>query len=395
MKQTIADAPVIALLAGEHSGDTLGSELMVALRQSLPNCRFIGVGGPKMAAQSLTSFVPMEDLAVMGLAEVISSLPQLLRHRRTVVKQLLAQKPDVFIGIDAPDFNLPIEKKLKAAGIPTVHYVSPSVWAWRQGRIHGIKAATNHVLCLLPFEKAFYDQHQAPATFVGHPLADTLPILDTDPETVEQRQSAARRELGLVEGHRVIGLLPGSRAGEIARLAPIYLRAAVLLHKNNPNIQFVTPMVSTARREQFHALAQAIAPDLPLTIVDGRAHTVMQASDAIIVTSGTVTLEAMLLGTPMVVAYNFSWLSFQLIRRLFKAPFFSLPNLLAQRELVCELVQDAVTPAALMAQVQLLLDQEQTQLRNEFRQLHAFIQQNASASGAQVVCDILSNTPKK
>lgn len=239
--------------------------------------------------------------------------------------------------------------------------------------------------------KAFYDQHQAPATFVGHPLADTLPILDTAPEAVEQSQSAARRELGLVEHRRVVGLLPGSRAGEIARLAPIYLRAAVLLHKNNPTIQFVTPMVSTARRDQFQALAQAIAPDLPLTIVGGRAHTVMQASDAIIVTSGTVTLEAMLLGTPMVVAYNFSWLSFQLIRRLFKAPFFSLPNLLAQRELVRELVQDDVTPAALMAQIQLLLDQEQTQLRNEFRQLHASIQQNASASGAQVICDILQD----
>ncbi|RUO41209.1 lipid-A-disaccharide synthase [Pseudidiomarina aestuarii] len=394
MKQTNVDAPVIALLAGEHSGDTLGSDLMRALRQLLPNCQFIGVGGPKMAAQGLTSLVPMEDLAVMGLAEVISSLPQLLRHRRTVVRQILAARPNVFIGIDAPDFNLPIEKKLKAAGIPTVHYVSPSVWAWRQGRIHGIKAATHHVLCLLPFEKAFYDQHQAPATFVGHPLADSLPILDSEVESVAKRQSAARRELGLVEDKRVVGLLPGSRAGEIARLAPIYLRAAALLNERDPTVQFVTPMVSAARREQFYALAKTLAPELPLTIIDGKAHTVIQASDAIIVTSGTVTLEAMLLGTPMVVAYNFSWLSFQLIRRLFKAPFFSLPNLLAQRELVRELVQHDVTPAALVAQVQVLLDQEQTPLRNEFRQLHALIQQNASASGAHVICDIIQKYSK-
>lgn len=395
LTSTRSDSPLIALLAGEHSGDTLGAELMQALQQQFPNARFIGVGGPKMMAVGLTSLVPMEDLAVMGLAEVVGSLPRLLRHRRTILKALKLAQPDVFIGIDAPDFNLPIEHKLKAAGIPTVHYVSPSVWAWRQGRIHGIKAATNHVLCLLPFERAFYDQHHAPATFVGHPLADSLPLLDYSMAVQEQRLIDAREQLGLVATAPVVGLLPGSRSGEIARLAPLYLRAALLLHQAYPDIQFVAPMISAARREQFAQIVESVAPDLPLLIVDGQAQHVMQAADVILVTSGTVTLEAMLLGTPMVVAYNFNWLSFQFIKRLFKAPFFSLPNLLAQHELVPELVQSDVTPENLMQQVRQLLDTDHTELKRKFHSLHALLKQDASATSAAVIATILSNRSKK
>ncbi|HET8816466.1 MAG TPA: lipid-A-disaccharide synthase [Pseudidiomarina sp.] len=395
MTQDAVGTPVIAIIAGEHSGDTLGAELMRALRDRIPTCQFIGVGGPKMTAQGLTSYVPMEDLAVMGLAEVLTSLPQLLRHRRAILSRLIQANPDVFIGIDAPDFNLPIERKLKAADIPTVHYVSPSVWAWRQGRIHGIKAATHHVLCLLPFEKAFYEEHHAPATFVGHPLADSLPLLDWNIEAVNHRQLTARTELGLATVAPVVGLLPGSRAGEIARLAPIYLQAATLLQQAYPGIQFVTPMVSATRREQFMTVVKNVAPELSITVVDGDAHTAMQAADVIIVTSGTVTLEAMLLGTPMVVAYNFSWLTFQFIKRLFKAPFFSLPNLLAQRKLVPELVQDEVKPDALVEQVRTLLDHDQTGLRREFCALHSKLQQNASAEAARVVNDILLGSSNK
>jgi len=236
-------APLIAVIAGEHSGDLLGSGMLRELRQRYPNAEFIGVGGPLMQAEGLQSLVPMDDLAVMGIAEVVGQLFKLLSHRRLLVKTFLTRRPDVFIGIDAPDFNLPIAKKLKAAGIATVHYVSPSVWAWRQGRIHGIKQAVDHVLCLLPFEKAFYDQHQLPATFVGHPLADTIPM--------QWSKLEARGQLQLSAESLWVGLLPGSRKGEIARMAPLFLSVAQQLLQQHPHLQFVTPMISAQRAEQF------------------------------------------------------------------------------------------------------------------------------------------------
>jgi lipid-A-disaccharide synthase len=367
----------VALIAGEHSGDLLGAGLMRALKQQHAAIEFVGVGGPLMAAEGLQSLVPMEDLAVMGLAEVLGSLRKLLAHRKYIVQTLLADRPAVFIGIDAPDFNLPIAKRLKAQGIKTMHYVSPSVWAWRQGRIKGIKQSVDHVLCLLPFEKAFYDQHDLPATFVGHPLADSIPM--------EWQQTSARKQLELDPQQTIIALLPGSRGGEIARMGPSFLQAAALYQQRHPGTQFISPMISTARAEQFRTLQQQIAPDLDLLLMDGKSREVMAAADGLLLTSGTVTLEAMLIKRPMVVAYRFNWLSYHIIKRMFKAPFFSLPNLLAKREVVPELLQQAVTPANLVQALETQMGSthaaEQYQL---FSDIHKSLQQDADAIAAKV-----------
>ncbi|EKE84837.1 lipid-A-disaccharide synthase [Idiomarina xiamenensis] len=373
-----------AIIAGEHSGDLLGAGLIRALKQRHPNAQFVGVGGPLMMAEGLTSLVPMEDLAVMGLVEVLKHLPTLLRHRRQILHTLSAMQPDVFIGIDAPDFNLPIAKRLKAQGINTVQYVSPSVWAWRQGRITGIKAAVDHVLCLLPFEKAFYDQHQLAATFVGHPLADEIPM--------RSDQATARASLGLTTDGPLLALLPGSRQGEIARMAPVFLQAVARLQQQLPRLQVVAPMVSGARKTQFQQLLKSY-PQLNIALVDGQSRTVMAAADAVLMTSGTVTLEAMLIKRPMVVAYRFSWLSYHLIKRLFKAEFFSLPNLLAGRQLVPELVQHQVSPASLVDELLPLLQQPQSELLATFAQLHQQLQGNANEVAATVVEELCQSAP--
>lgn len=377
-------APLIAVIAGEHSGDLLGAGMLRELRQRYPTAEFIGVGGPLMQAEGLQSLVPMDDLAVMGVAEVLGRLPTLLRHRRLLISTLKARRPQVFIGIDAPDFNLPIAKRLKAEGIATVHYVSPSVWAWRQGRIQGIKKAVDHVLCLLPFEKSFYDQHQLPATFVGHPLADEIPMTWS--------QHEARNALQLGEG-RLIGLLPGSRKGELARMAPLFLQVAQQLYRQQPELNFVVPMISAARAAQFKALHQRYAADVPITIIDGQSRTTMAACDALLLTSGTVTLEAMLIKRPMVVAYRFNWLTFQLIKRLFKAPFFSLPNLLANERLVPEFAQTDATVDALTQALELQLQQPQVEVTlQRFTELHQQLQRHANMLSAQVVSEFVDKT---
>lgn len=375
-------SPVIAVLAGEHSGDLLGAGLLKSLRTTYPNARFIGVGGPLMQAEGLHSLVPMDDLAVMGLVEVITHLPRLLAHRKHIVQQLTQSKPDIFIGIDAPDFNLPIARRLKALGITTMHYVSPSVWAWRQGRIKGIKKSVDHMLCLLPFEKAFYDEHGLPATFVGHPLADDIPMAWS--------QADARTELGIAEQAKVVGLLPGSRAGEIARMGPVFLQAAQRLWQQNPQLCFVVPMISEARKAQFAELQERLAPELPVTLIDGQARTVMAASDVLLLTSGTVTLEALLIKRPMVVAYRFSWISYQLIKRLFKAAYFSLPNLLAGKAIVPELKQEETQPQRLAAELTQLLETPPRQLHEQFSAIHEQLRCNANTLAAQVVINYLS-----
>lgn len=379
----LTHAPLIAVIAGEHSGDLLGSGMLRELRVRYPNAEFIGVGGPLMQAEGLQSLVPMDDLAVMGIAEVLGSLVKLLRHRRLLVNTFLARRPEIFIGIDAPDFNLPIAKKLKAAGIKTVHYVSPSVWAWRQGRIKGIKQAVDHVLCLLPFEKAFYDQHNLPATFVGHPLADSIPL------TWSKQQ--ARIELDLAADASWVGLLPGSRKGEIARMAPLFLEVAQRLLAEHPQLRFVTPMISAARAEQFRMLQQQLAPQLPLTIIDGASRTTMAAADALLLTSGTVTLEAMLIKRPMVVAYKFNWLSYQLIKRMFKAAFFSLPNLLANRRLVPEFAQDEATVEQLTNALAAQLQPEAQRTIDAFADLHQQLRREADVLSANVVQKLIES----
>ncbi|WP_369742339.1 lipid-A-disaccharide synthase [Pseudidiomarina sp. PP-1MA] len=380
-------APLIAVIAGEHSGDLLGAGMLAELRVKYPNAEFIGVGGPLMQAQGLTSLVPMDDLAVMGIAEVLGRLWTLLKHRKLLVQTMLARRPDVFIGIDAPDFNLPIAKQLKQQGIATVHYVSPSVWAWRQGRIKGIKAAVDHVLCLLPFEKQFYDQHQLAATFVGHPLADSI-ALHSD-------KQQARADLDLPEQTRIIGLLPGSRKGEIARLGPLFLQTAQQLQEQHPNWLFIAPMISSARAEQFSQLIARYSPQLRIQLIDGQARTAMAAADGLLLTSGTVTLEAMLIKRPMVVAYRFNWLSYQLIKRLFKAKYFSLPNLLADQALVPEFAQQQATVDNLAQALEQQLDPaNQAMLAQKFTQLHQQLQQRANQISAAVVVDLIAQSPK-
>ena len=364
----------VALVAGEASGDILGSGLMQAIKQRHPDAEFIGVGGARMEAEGLKSYFPMERLAVMGLVEVLGRLFELLRRRRQLARDLIAAKPDVFIGIDAPDFNLGLELKLRRAGIKTVHYVSPSVWAWRQKRVLKIREACDLMLTLFPFEAQFYDEHQVPVRFVGHPLADAIPQ-QTD-------RAAAREALDLPQDEPVVALMPGSRGGEVARLGELFLDAAIRLRALRPGIHFLLPCATPERREQ---LEQMLAGrDLPLTLLNGRSHEALAACDAVLIASGTATLEALLYKRPMVVAYRVAPLTYRILKRLVKSPYISLPNLLAERLLVPELIQDAATPEALAQAVAPLIDGGQVQTEG-FDVIHRALRRDASVSAADAV----------
>ncbi|GAB2934541.1 lipid-A-disaccharide synthase [Rheinheimera gaetbuli] len=373
----------IAIIAGEHSGDILGADLITALKAVHPDAVFYGIGGPRMQALGFTALFDMEELAVMGIVEVLGRLPRLLQVKRQILAALLADKPDVFVGIDAPDFNLPVELKLKQAGIKTVHYVSPSVWAWRHKRIFKIAAATNMVLSLLPFEKAFYDKYQVPCTFVGHTMADTMP-LDVDKAT-------AKTALGLDSARPVLALMPGSRTNEIKLLAGDFLQAALLLQQQLPELQFVTNMVTEQKALQFNAIKQQIAPDLNITQFTGQARQVLLAADATFITSGTATLEAMLAKCLMVVAYRANWLTYQIGKRLVKLAHFSLPNLLAGRGMVPELLQHDVTPLALVNAMLPQLTASRDTLLAEYRSLHQSIKCDASARAAQAILKVVKD----
>ena len=364
----------VALVAGEASGDILGSGLMQAIKQRHPDAEFIGVGGARMEAEGLKSFFPMERLAVMGLVEVLGRLFELLRRRRQLARELIAAKPDVFIGIDAPDFNLGLELKLRRAGIKTVHYVSPSVWAWRQKRVLKIREACDLMLTLFPFEAQFYDEHQVPVRFVGHPLADAIPQ--------QADRAAAREALDLPQDEPVVALMPGSRGGEVARLGELFLDAAIRLRALRPGIHFLLPCATPERREQ---LEQMLAGrDLPLTLLNGRSHEALAACDAVLIASGTATLEALLYKRPMVVAYRVAPLTYRVLKRLVKSPYISLPNLLAERLLVPELIQDAATPEALAQAVAPLIDGGQVQTEG-FDLIHRALRRDASVSAADAV----------
>ncbi|MBU1311510.1 MAG: lipid-A-disaccharide synthase [Gammaproteobacteria bacterium] len=373
----------IAIIAGEHSGDILGADLITALQATHPNAVFYGIGGPRMQALGFTALFDMEELAVMGIVEVLGRLPRLLQVKREILAALMADKPDVFIGIDAPDFNLPVELQLKQAGIKTVHYVSPSVWAWRHKRIFKIAAATNMVLSLLPFEKAFYDKYQVPCTFVGHTMADAMPLCVD--------KAAAKAELGLDPAKTVIAIMPGSRTNEIKLLAPDFLQAALLLQQELPDLQFVTNMVTSAKAEQFNRLKQQIAPDLVIQQFTGQARQVLLAADATFITSGTATLEAMLAKCLMVVAYRANWLTYQIGKRLVKLAHFSLPNLLAGRGMVPELLQQQVTPQALVAAMLPQLTTSREALLSEYCRLHQSIKCDASAKAAQAILQVVKD----
>ncbi len=336
----------IGVLAGEASGDILGARVLAALRQRFPDLCVEGIGGPLMEAQGLRSMAPMERLAVMGFVEPLSRLPELLRIRRELLAHFSANPPDIFLGIDSPDFNLHLEQQLRARGVATAHLVSPSVWAWRAGRIGKIKRAVDLMLCLFPFETAIYRQHGVPVQFVGHPLADEIPL--------QPDRAAARRALGLAPASRVLALLPGSRAGEVRLLAPLFLRTAALLREADPGLVLVLPAANPARAEELERLLAGHA-DLGVTLVHGRSREVMTASDAVLLASGTATLEAALLRRPMVVAYRMGALSWLLLRQLVKIPYAALPNILAGRALVPELLQGSATPEAAAEALQPLL----------------------------------------
>ena len=371
----------IALVAGEASGDILGSGLMRAIKARHPDVEFIGVGGPLMEAEGMVSHFPMERLSVMGLVEVLGRLRELLAKRKELVQTLIDQKPDVFIGIDAPDFTLNIELQLRRAGIKTVHYVSPSVWAWRQKRVLKIREGCDLMLTLLPFEARFYEEKGVPVKFVGHPLADTIPL--------QADRAAARVELGLGEGP-VVALMPGSRGGEVGRLGGLFFDAAERLLVSRPGIKFVLPCASPQRREQIEQLLAG--RDLSVLLLDGRSHVALAACDAVLIASGTATLEALLYKRPMVVAYRMAPITFWILKRLVKSPYVSLPNLLAQRMLVPELLQDDASAEALAQRILPLLDDAQVQTAG-FDEIHRNLRRDASNQAADAVLGLIGRSP--
>lgn len=372
----------IGIVAGEVSGDTLGAGLIRELKLRYPDAEFSGICGPQMQAEGALSLFPMERLSVMGLVEVLGRLRELFGVRDQLVEKFLAEKIDIFIGIDAPDFNLRLDEVLKPAGIPVVHYVSPSVWAWRQGRVVGIRQCVDTMLCLLPFEKKFYDEHQVDAVFVGHPLADSLPL--------ENNTAAARAELGLAADGEYIALLPGSRGGEVSRMAPVLFDAAKLILKKHPQARFIIPAINAARRADIeHHLTVA---GLRAEIFDdqrgaGVGRLVMSAADAVVLASGTATLEAMLLKKPMVVAYRLHWLTYVIARFLVKTLYVSLPNLLANEKIVPELIQGAASAEAIAAETLHWLDDEsyRSSRVQRFTALHESLRQNADVKAADAV----------
>lgn len=375
----MADGLRVALVAGEASGDILGSGLMQALRARHPDIEFIGVGGPRMEAEGLSSYFPMERLSVMGLVEVLGRLPELLRRRKRLIRTLIEARPDVMIGIDAPDFTLGVEHKLRQAGLRTVHYVSPSVWVWRQKRVLKIREACDLMLALFPFEARFYEEHGVPVRFVGHPLANTIPL--------QADRAAARARLGLPADGQVLALMPGSRGGEVGKLGALFLDTAQRLLVERPGLRFVLPCASAARREQIEQMLQGREP-LPLTLLDGASHEALAACDAVLIASGTATLEALLYKRPMVVAYRVAGLTYRILKRLVKSPYISLPNLLAGRLLVPELIQDAATPQALAATLSPLLDDGSQQVEF-FDAIHRALRQDASAQAAEAVLQLV------
>lgn len=382
--------PTIALVAGEVSGDILGAGLIRQLKIHYPQARFIGIAGPRMLAEGCESLVDMEELSVMGLAEILKHLPRLLKIRNHVIQTMLREKPDVYIGIDAPDFNLGVELKLKANGIKTIHYVSPSVWAWRQNRIHKIAKATHQVLAFLPFEKAFYDKFNVPCRFVGHTMADAVPL---KPNRIE-----ARQHLNLDANQRYLAILVGSRGSEVAFLTEPFLQTALLLKQRFPDLQFLVPLVNEKRRAQFEAIKAQVAPNLAIHVIDGNARQVLIAADAALLASGTAALEAMLCKSPMVVGYKMKALTYCLAKRLVKSKYISLPNLLADEMLVPEMIQEECTPALLAEKLAVYFSTEEAALEHRrvliqrFTDLHRLIQCGADQQAAQAVIDLLEGT---
>lgn len=373
--------PTFALVAGESSGDLLGADLIRGLKTRYPNARFVGIGGPNMQVEGLESWFAMEQLSVMGLFEVLKHLPKLLRLRTHLIQKLLELKPHAFIGIDAPDFNFYVERQLKQAGLKAIHYVGPSVWAWREKRLHKIKKSVDGVLVLFPFEPPIYERYQIPVKFVGHPLANQVPE--------EPNAAQARQVLGLPMDVPVTALLPGSRMSEIDRMADLYIQAAKKLAFIHPTMQFVIPCVHQKARARIEESVKRYGSKLSIKLVDQQAQTVMEACDQMIVTSGTATLQAALMMRPMVIAIKVHPISYWIMKRLAISKWIGLPNILAQKDVVAELIQHEATPDKLALELgRLILDKSrrETQLK-AFRVQRSELKQDSASLAAQAVID--------
>lgn len=377
----------VAIAAGEASGDALGAGFIEALRARCPAATFCGVAGPGMRAAGCEAWHDAEELSVMGLAEVLRHLPRLLRLRRRLAARLLADPPDVFVGIDSPAFNLPLAGKLKAAGILTVQYVSPQVWAWRQSRVEGIRADVDQVLCVLPFETDFYERHDVPARFVGHPLAEEIPL--------EVDRGQAREALGLDREATVLALLPGSRHTEVSRLARPFLETAAWLASRRPGLEAVVALANDRLAPDLEAAREGLSLEFPLHVVTGRAREAMTAADAVLTASGTASLEALLLKRPMAVAYKMAPFSYWLFRRMgiARLPHYTLPNLLAGRALVTEHVQQDVRPEVLGPALERCLDGETLgpDTLSELDGIHARLRHGGSAAAAAAVLELVES----
>ncbi|WP_017223029.1 lipid-A-disaccharide synthase [Moritella dasanensis] len=374
----------IGIIAGEVSGDILAAALIKEIKSRHPDAIFEGIAGPRMQALGFNTLFEMEELSVFGLVEVLGRLPRLFKVKREVLAHFKQNPPDIFIGVDAPDFNIPIELKLKASGIKTVHYVSPSVWAWRQKRVFKIKKAVDMVLAFLPFEKAFYDEYDVPCRFIGHTMADSIPLAGAD-------KQAAIRELKLDLKQRYVAILPGSRAGEVGLLSASFLETAILLKQRFNDLQFVVPMVNEERKAQFLAIKQDVAPELDVIILDGHAREAMAVADAVLLASGTAALETMLMKRAMVVGYRVKPLTYKIMLRLMKAPFVSLPNLLAKKEIVAERLQDDCQPDILAEEMAKLLTTDNAELLEHFTELHKQIRCNADKQAADAVLELIND----
>ena len=371
------------MVAGEASGDVLGADLIRALKKQFPKAIFEGIGGPKMQAEGFQSLFQMDRLSVMGFVEPLKRLPELLRMRRTVIKRYLEKKPAAFIGIDSPDFNANIEFKLHQAGVKTVHYVSPSVWAWRQGRIKKIKKSADLMLCLLPFEAAFYEKHQVPVRFVGHPLAGQFA---SQPDT-----QAARQQLSLDSDRPVLCIMPGSRAGEVDMMSGVFLDTAQSLVASVAGLQLVIPAANNARYAQLQDILAA-RPELEISLILQQSHTAMAASDAVLLASGTTALEAMLLKKPMVVSYKLGALTYKLVSPFIKTPFVSIPNLLANKMLVPELIQDQAKVSNLATAVLNALDKtKRPVLVACFNELHQQLAVESGVIAASAIAELVGS----
>ena len=387
MSLSASSRPIISMVAGETSGDMLAARLLSGLRPRLPDSLMHGIGGPRMAEQGFVNDWPMDKLAVRGLFEVLMHYREISGIRKNLKQQLLAEKPDVFIGVDAPDFNLDLEIDLKRAGIPTIHYISPSIWAWRGGRIKKIAEAVSHMLVIFPFEEQIYREAGIPVTYVGHPLAQVIPMeIDT---------AAAREELGLDPRFKVVAILPGSRVSEIKYNTEAFIGAAKILIQRDPNLQIVVPMAGNKQRSYYIKLVVAARLEgVPVLLIDGRSHTAIAAADAVLVASGTASLEVALFKKPMVIAYKMMEASWQILKHMGYQPWVGLPNILEKEFVVPEFLQSAATPEAMADAIwqQLNDDNMQKNLKDRFTAMHHSLLRDTANISAQAVLDVIARS---